>query len=34
MLPITSALLIFVGTYTNKEDASRGIYAEIGRAHV
>ena len=27
MLPITSALLIFVGTYTNKENASRGIYA-------
>jgi len=27
MLPLTSALLIFVGTYTNKENASRGIYA-------
>ena len=27
MSPITSALLIFVGTYTNKEGASRGIYA-------
>ena len=26
MLPITSALLIFVGTYTNKDGASRGIY--------
>ena len=27
MLPLTSALLIFVGTYTNKENASRGIYS-------
>ena len=27
MLPVTSALIIFVGTYTNKENASRGIYA-------
>src|ERR1035437_4271409 len=27
MLPITSALLIFVGTYTTKENASRGVYA-------
>ncbi len=27
MLPITSALLIFVGTYTNKDGASRGIYS-------
>lgn len=27
MLPLTSALLIFVGTYTNKENSSRGIYA-------
>ena len=27
MLSITSALLIFVGTYTNKDGASRGIYA-------
>lgn len=26
MLPLTSALLIFVGTYTNKENSSRGIY--------